>query len=148
MTFVVGSLLIGAGISAAVGGVAASKANKAKKDGLTLAQNITDLENARTPIINPYDNVEDLSGEFSNPFANLGVASKSAEMKIEQADISLANTLDAMKSGGFGGGGATALAMAAAKSKQGVVADIEQQEASNEKMRADGEQQLQSKIMA
>ena len=148
MTFVVGSLLIGAGISAAVGGVAASKANKAKKDGLSLAQNITDLENARTPIINPYDNVEDLSGEFSNPFANLGVASKSAEMKIEQADISLANTLDAMKSGGFGGGGATALAMAAAKSKQGVVADIEQQEASNEKMRADGEQQLQSKIMA
>jgi hypothetical protein len=148
MTFVVGSLLIGAGISAAVGGVAASKANKAKKDGLTLAQNITDLENARTPIINPYDNVEDLSGEFSNPFANLGVASKSAEMKIEQADISLANTLDAMKAGGFGGGGATALAMAAAKSKQGVVADIEQQEASNEKLRADGEQQLQSKIMA
>ena len=148
MTFVVGSLLIGAGISAAVGGVAASKANKAKKDGLTLAQNITDLENARTPIINPYDNVEDLSGEFSNPFANLGVASKSAEMKIEQADISLANTLDAMKAGGFGGGGATALAMAAAKSKQGVVADIEQQEASNEKMRAEGEQQLQSKIMA
>ena len=148
MTFVVGSLLIGAGISAAVGGVAASKANKAKKDGLTLAQNITNLENARTPIINPYDNIEDLSGEFSNPFANLGVASKSAEMKIEQADISLANTLDAMKAGGFGGGGATALAMAAAKSKQGVVADIEQQEASNEKMRADGEQQLQSKIMA
>ena len=148
MTFVVGSLLIGAGISAAVGGVAASKANKAKKDGLTLAQNITDLENARTPIINPYDNVEDLSGEFSNPFANLGVASKSADMKIEQAGISLANTLDAMKAGGFGGGGATALAMAAAKSKQGVVADIEQQEASNEKMRAEGEQQLQSKIMA
>ena len=54
MTFVVGSLLIGAGISAAVGGVAASKANKAKKDGLSLAQNITDLENARTPIISTF----------------------------------------------------------------------------------------------
>ena len=148
MTFVVGSLLITAGISAAVGGVAASKANKAKKDGLSLAQNITDLENARTPIINPYDNVEDLSGKLSNPFANLGVATQAAEMKIEEADIALANSLDTMRAGGFGGGGATALAMAAAKSKQGVVADIENQEAANNKMRAEGEQQLQSKIMA
>ena len=85
---------------------------------------------------------------LSNPYANLGVATNAAEMKIEQADISLANTLDTVRAGGFGAGGATALAMAAAKSKQGVVADIEQQEASNEKLKAQGEQQLQQKLMS
>ena len=148
MSFIAGSLLIGAGLSAATGIYAQSKANKAKKDAVGLQQSITRLENQRPPIVDPYSGIEDLSGMLSNPYANLGVATNAAEMKIEQADISLANTLDTVRAGGFGAGGATALAMAAAKSKQGVVADIEQQEASNEKLKAEGEQQLQQKLMS
>ena len=63
-------------------------------------------------------------------------------MQIEQADISLANTLDTIRATGSGAGGATALAQAALQSKKGVTANIEQQEAQNEKLRAQGEQQL------
>ena len=63
-------------------------------------------------------------------------------MQIEQADISLANTLDTLRSTGASAGGATALAQAALQSKKGVSASIEQQEANNERLRAQGEQQL------
>ena len=63
-------------------------------------------------------------------------------MQIEQADISLANTLDTLRSTGASAGGATALAQAALQSKKGVSANIEQQEANNERLRAQGEQQL------
>jgi DNA replication protein DnaC len=69
-------------------------------------------------------------------------------MKIEQADISLANTLDTLRATGAGAGGATALAQAALQSKKEVAASIEQQEADNEKQRAQGEQVLQEKKMA
>ena len=64
-------------------------------------------------------------------------------MQAEEADIALANTLDTLRSSGASAGGATALAQAALQSKKGVAANIEQQEASNEKMRAQGEQYLQ-----
>ena len=43
----------------------------------------------------------------------------------------------------MGAGGATALAQAAAQSKQGISASIEQQETQNQKLRAQGEQTLQ-----
>ena len=91
---------------------------------------------------------KDLSGELSNPFANLGVATKAAEIQIEQSDIALANTLDTLRATGASAGGATALAQAALKSKQGVAASIEQQEAQNEKLKAQGEATLQSQRMA
>jgi hypothetical protein len=70
------------------------------------------------------------------------VATQAAEMQIEQADISLANTLDTLRATGSGAGGATALAQAALQSKKGVSASIEKQEANNEQLRAQGEQQL------
>ena len=41
---------------------------------------------------------KDLSGQMSNPFASLGVATQAAEIQIEEADIALANTLDTLKS--------------------------------------------------
>tara|TARA_R110002167_G_scaffold419_1_gene1878 strand:+ start:379 stop:855 length:477 start_codon:yes stop_codon:yes gene_type:complete len=85
---------------------------------------------------------------ISNPFANLSVATNAAEMQIEQADISLANTLDTIRATGSGAGGATALAQAALKSKQGVSANIEQQEKNNEDKRAQGEQQMEQRQMA
>jgi len=90
----------------------------------------------------------DLSSTMSNPMANLSVATKAAEMKIEQADISLANTLDTLRATGSGAGGATALAQAALKSKKGVAADIEAQEKSNEDKRAAGEERLEQRVAA
>ena len=49
-----------------------------------------------------------------------------------------------MQAGGFGAGGATALAREAAKSKQGISADIQKQEATNQRFFAQGEQVRQS----
>jgi len=69
-------------------------------------------------------------------------------MKIEEADISLANTLDTMRATGASAGGATALAQAALRSKKGVAASIEAQEKTNEDKRAAGEQALQQQKMA
>jgi len=86
---------------------------------------------------------KDLSGEMSNPFASLGVATSAAEIQIEEADIALANTLDILRATGASAGGATALAQAALQSKKGVAASIEQQEARNEEMKAQGQQALQ-----
>jgi hypothetical protein len=65
----------------------------------------------------------------SNPYASLGVATKAAEFQAEQADMSLANTLDTLQQTGAGAGGATALAQAALQSKKEISANIEQQEA-------------------
>ena len=78
--------------------------------------------------------------EIFNPYQNLSVATKAAEMQAEEADIALANTLDTIRATGASAGGATALAQAALKSKQGISANIEQQEVANEKLRAQGEQ--------
>jgi len=109
----------------------------------------------RGPISNPYANTKnlsslatDLSKQIGNPFANLGVATQAAEIQIEQADIALANTLDTLRATGASAGGATALAQAALQSKKGVSANIEQQEATNEKLKAQGEQQLQQMKMS
>ena len=119
------------------------------------AREVEALKASRQEIIDPYAGVEnlsslaqDLSGQMSNPFASLGVATKSAEIQMEQTDIALANTLDTLRSTGASAGGATALAQAALASKKGVAANIEQQEAQNEKLRAQGEQQLQQQKIA
>ena len=86
----------------------AGKARKAQgKAQDALEQAIKD----RPDVINPYDQVTDLSGMVSNPFANLQVATGAAEFQAEQADISLANTLDTLRATGAGSAGATALAL-------------------------------------
>ena len=91
---------------------------------------------------------KDLSGNLSNPYANLGVSTQAAEMQIEEADIALANTLDTLRATGASAGGATALAQAALQSKKGVSSSIEQQEAANEKARAQGQADLERMKMA
>jgi outer membrane murein-binding lipoprotein Lpp len=139
--------IIAVGAQAVNGIIANGKANQAKNDAKTLADNITTLENNRTPIINPYENAQDMSSMLSNPYANIGVATQAAQIEAEEADIALANTLDAVRAGGFGSGGATALAQAASKSKRNISADIQRQEAANNKLRADGEANLQNQIM-
>ena len=99
-------------------------------------------------IINPNENVTDLSSMLSNPFANLSVATQATEMQMEQTDIALANTLDTIRATGGSAGGATALAQAALQSKKNIAANIEQQEVANEKQRLAGEATLQRQRMA
>ena len=136
-------------ISGIFGASAASRRAKAAlADKRDKERKLLSLENSRQEIINPYEGVTDLSGMITNPYASLGVATQAAEIQIEQSDIALANTLDTLRSTGAGAGGATALAQAALKSKQGVASSIEQQEAANEKMKAQGKADLESKRMA
>ena len=152
-----------AGISAGInliggligGGKAKKQARAANAEKMRKQAQIAALEKNRQKITNPYANFEnisslasDLSGQLSNPYENLGVATKAAEIQIEQSDIALANTLDTLRATGSGAGGATALAQAALQSKKGVAANIEQQEAQNEKLKAQGESQLQQMKMS
>lgn len=96
----------------------------------------TDIDNyRRQDIENPFANL-------SNPYENLAVATKAAEIKMEQTDQALANTLDTLRETGAAAGGATAIANAALKSKQGIAASIEQQEVNNQKLQAQGQLQV------
>jgi len=139
--------LVGSGKAKRAARAAADRARAAKAE-------LSKLKSQRQTITNPYASskdlsslAKDLSGGLSNPFANLGVATQSAEIQMEEADIALANTLDTLKATGASAGGATALAMAALQSKKDVAANIEQQEAQNEKLRAQGEQTLNQQKM-
>ena len=138
-------------ISAAELSFAAAQAKRAREREAELRDKMTAIENNRMEVINPYDKVEDLSGMISdlsniksNPYANMGVATKAAEMQIEQSDIALANTLDTLAATGASAGGATALAQAALQSKKGVASTIEAQELANEKNRAAGQEMLEN----
>lgn len=110
------------------------QANKSKKAIEDYQIKLDNIEKSRQQIVNPYANV-------TNPFANMQVATKAAEMQAEQADISLANTLDNLRE--TGAGGATALAQAALRSKQGITANIQQQETQNQKLAAQGQQRME-----
>jgi hypothetical protein len=145
-------VLAGTAAVSIVGGIiGGSKAKKraraeaARKRKLQRKLNM--LEKNRQKIINPYENVVSLSNMLSNPMANLGVATMAAEIQMEQTDLALANTLDTLQATGASAGGATALAQAAKQSKKDVAANIQQQEAQNEKLRAQGEESLQAKEM-
>lgn len=117
--------------------------NRARAEKNRLASELEALENSRQPIINPYENVTDLSDQMSNPYANLGVATQAAEFQAEQAEIGLSNTLDTLRATGASAGGATALAQAALASKKQISASLEIQEASNQKLVAQGDEKLQ-----
>ena len=153
MTMVVAGAISG-GLTIASGIFGASSAKKARRraeaEARARAAELAALERSRQAIINPYEGVKDISslasdltGMVSNPYASLGVATKAAEFQAEQADLSLANTLDTLQQTGAGAGGATALAQAALQSKKEISANIEQQEAANQKLRAQGESEMQ-----
>jgi len=150
---------IGVGTSVIGGAVGAHQASQAAKgarnDARRAKAEMDAIKAARQPITNPYATTtnlsglaKDLSGMITNPYANLGVATQAAEMQMEQTDIALANTLDTLRATGASAGGATALAQAALQSKKGVAASIEQQEASNEKLKAQGESERNQMKMA
>lgn len=147
---VAAAVIGGAGsiISGIFGSSSAKKARRAaEREKARLQNKLNHLEANRQEIINPYDSVADLSSLISNPFANLSVATGAAEIQIEEADISLANTLDTMRATGASAGGATALAQAALRSKKGVSASIEAQEKANEDKRAQGEQFQEQRLV-
>ena len=145
------SMIIGAAVSAGVsivgGIIGGGKARRAKRRAAKklrkMNAKMAQLEANRQEIINPYEGVESM---LTNPFANLTVATQAAEMQAQQTDLSLASTLDTLRATGAGAGGATALAQAALSSKQGVAASIAQQEAQNERLRAQGEMRLQQQL--
>ena len=143
------------GVGKVIGGLfGAGRARRARRRAAAekrkLKGELNSLEKSRQKIVNPYSNTKDLSslakdlsGNLSNPYGNLSVSTAGAAMQVEEADIALANTLDTLRATGASAGGATALAQAALQSKKGVAASIEAQEASNEKLRAQGEEYLQ-----
>lgn len=135
----IGGSIIGAA-SANARAKAAAKA-KAKADAQILK-----IEKTRQAIINPWANTTNLSylatstvENITNQYKSLGVATQASEFQAEQADISLANTLDTLRSTGASAGGATALAQAALQSKMGISASLEAQEAQVQKLRAQGQ---------
>jgi hypothetical protein len=152
-------LIIGAGASIIGGlvgmGAAQRQEEQARQERLRQERIIEGLKASRAAIVNPYESTEnlsdlatDLSGMVQNPYANLGVATQAAEIQMEQTDLALASTLDTLRATGSSAGGATALAQAALQSKKGVAASIEAQEAQNEKLKAQGEQQMQQLKMS
>jgi len=118
---------------AAPAALAGYQAIKAKRDYGNKVKDIETLMENRQQLNNPYANM-------SNPFANLSVATEAARFQAEQSDIALANTLDNLRQ--TGAGGATALAQAALQSKKGVSANIQQQEAQNQRLQAQGQQRV------
>lgn len=121
------------------GGKAKRQARAAATKKASLERDLHFAEKNRQAIINPYEGVKAIPAGTLNPFESIGVATNAAEMQAEEADIALANTLDTLRSTGASAGGATALAQAALRSKKGIAASIEQQEAKNEQLRAEGE---------
>ena len=144
----------GAAVSIVGGIIGNGAAKKRERDAAQKAAQLTaelnHLESSRQAIINPWATTTDMSSLIKdnsslmhNAFASLGVATQASKFEAEQIDTSLANTLDTLRETGASAGGATALANAALKAKQGISADIEQQEAKNEQLKAQGQQQLE-----
>jgi hypothetical protein len=123
-------------VTALVGGMGALSAGKQRKiaeekERRAAARRMAIEANRQEPI-NPYE-------DLTNPYANIQIATRATEMQAEQADISLASSLDTLRATGASAGGATALARAAAQSKRGVAANIEKQEQTIAQLRAQGE---------
>lgn len=105
--------------------------------------------NARKDAKNQQALVDNLMSQYmskpiENPYSNMPVATQAAEMQARETDQALANTLDNLRATGYAAGGATALANAAAKSKQQIAASIEKQEAANARLEAKGRELVQS----
>ena len=147
---------VGKIIGGAFGAANAQKELNAVREEKAFAKyQMEDARNSRQEIINPYAGITDLSGlakdlssQITNPFNQITVSTAAAEMQAEEADIALANTLDTLEQTGASAGGATALAMAALKSKKDVAATIEQQEATNSKLRAEGDAMMNREKVA
>ena len=134
-----------------IGGITAihnsNKASNMEQDVIAAANAVDDLVDNRQEIYNAADDIRAMKAQLSNSYANLGVATKAAEMQAQQSDVALANMMEGMLTTGTSAS-ATALAQAAAKSKQGISASIEQQEIQNQKLVAQGDEKLQQQRMS
>lgn len=134
-----------------IGGITAihnsNKASNMEQDVIAAANAVDDLVDNRQEIYNAADDIRAMKAQLSNSYANLGVATKAAEMQAQQSDVALANMMEGMLTTGTSAS-ATALAQAAAKSKQGISASIEQQEVQNQKLAAQGNEKLQQQRMS
>jgi hypothetical protein len=143
---------IGAAISIAGMIISNKKAKNRREDAeaqqRAYASQLQAEKDARPEITDPYANVKDLSAMIKNPFANLQVATQAAEFQAEEADLSLSSSLDTLRATGASAGGATALAQAALRSKKGISANIEQQEAQNARMRAQGQAGINQQLVS
>tara|TARA_R110000824_G_scaffold299173_1_gene487294 strand:+ start:485 stop:1312 length:828 start_codon:yes stop_codon:yes gene_type:complete len=150
----IGTLATIASTTAAVGTSVASgiRAGNAKKraqgEERMAAKKLEAFENSRQKVIDQSGKIREMKKQVFNPYQNLAVANKASELKIEQTDQALANTLDQINRSGTGAGGATALARMAAASKAQVGASLETQEISNQKLRAEGEAQADATKMS
>ena len=106
-----------------------------------MQQKLEALERSRQQVVDKSDEIRAMKDEVFNPYQNLGVAMQGVNLKIEQTDEALANTLNALNKSGAGAGAATALARQAAASKAQVAASIENQELKNQQLYLTGEQQ-------
>ena len=66
---------------------AKNAAETAKTEANTLKQQLADLENSRQEIYNAAEDIRGLTGQITNPYANLGVATQAAEMQAETFDL-------------------------------------------------------------
>ena len=90
---IVGAAAIGIG-GAIQSGKEHKNMRRARGEKAMASAKIESLQNSRQTITNPYGGVtslanlaSDLSGQMSNPYASLGVATQAAEIQMEQADI-------------------------------------------------------------
>ena len=143
--------MLASGITSVVGGfIGASQArraqDRAKKQMQREERAFNNLKAQRQSLTDLGNLAKDRSGDITNPFANIGVATQAAEFQAEEADVALANTLDTIMATGGGAGGATALAQMALQSKQGIQADIQKQELQNAKNVANVQLAINSQI--
>lgn len=161
MSFMIGGSVLaavlataGAASGVAAGGASMAKGAKAKRQGRIKEDEAKKEEKRlelfelnRQAVIDQSSDIRAMKAEVFNPYQNLGVAMKAADMQIEQTDEDLASVLDNINQSGGSAGGATQLAKMAAASKAQVSASIENQEAANQKARIEGEGKAQAMKM-
>ena len=147
MSWAIATMAMIAGTAATVGAItkiaADKKARKEEARALDYERQLESFESSRQKVLNQGAEIRALKSQIFNPYANLAVATKAADQQIEQTDQALANTLDSINRAGSGAGGATALAQMAAQSKAKVSANLEVQEVGNQKLRFQGEAEMQ-----
>lgn len=119
-------MAVGAGMGVLTAMKASNDEEEAERKRIEQEEILKGLQDSRQPVINP------MAG-LTNEAEKVGVATQAARFQAEEADMALANTLDTIMATGGGAGGATALAQMALRSKQGISADIQQQELQNAK---------------
>jgi hypothetical protein len=146
--------LVAAGLAVVPAITGAFQSHQANKDARIAAakerraqENLERFEASRQAVLNQAQDIRAMKSQVFNPYANLAVATQAADLKIEQTDQALANTLDQINRGGTGAGAATALARMAAASKAQVGASLENQEVKNQQLRVQGEASMLAQKM-